>query len=329
MLLCGGSAAFIAILRQYLPAYFGESLIAITLGLLVGNLVRIPAGVRVGIVWMSRTGLRLAIVLMGARLLFVDVLRGGGIAFALVLVTMSAAGLTVAFLARRAHVPPRLATLLAVGTAVCGNSAIVATAPVIDADEREIAFAVGAITLFGTFAVFIFPLMGHALHLPFWLYGVWTGAAVNDTSQVVAAGLAYGDSALAVATVVKLARNTLMMPILLAIGIYVGHRGGRAHWRGAIRKSVPLFVLGFLGVALLNSLGILPPAVGHAFTFGSRFLMVAALTAIGVSIRIGDLREVGLRPFLVVLGASIVLTLATLVAISMTRGIWESTFHAF
>jgi len=270
--------------RPMLPRSFGEALFAVLGGLLVGNLVRLPAATRPGLHRVSRSGLRLGIVLMGARLAFGDIVRGGAAALLLLLCTMTVAAVVVAMLGRWMAVPRRLTALLAVGTAVCGNSAIMATAPLIEADEREVAFAVWTITIFGTLAVFTFPLLGHALGLPPWHYGVWAGAAINDTSQVLAAGLACGESAAAVATVVKLTRNTLMAPILLGVGMGTASRRRGAPWRTAVRKSIPLFVGGFLAVALLNTLGVIPGGMRPALLSGSRVLIVTALAGIGLSL---------------------------------------------
>jgi uncharacterized integral membrane protein (TIGR00698 family) len=327
--LCAALTGAIIWARPLLPEVFGEALLAVSVGLVVGNLVAPPAATKPGLRWMSRTGLRLAIVLMGARLAFADIVQGGVAALLLLLCTMTVAALVVVGLGRWMAVPRRLTTLLAVGTAVCGNSAIIATAPLIEAEEREVAFAVGTITLFGTLAVFAFPFLGHALGLPQWHYGVWAGAAINDTAQVLAAGLAYGDSAAAVATVVKLTRNALMAPILVGVGVGMARHRPGVSWQAAVGKSIPLFVVGFLAVALLNTLGVLPATLRSALIQASRLLILAALAGIGLSLRLLELRVVGWRPFLVGLGASVGLAAATLLLTSATQGIWQRVFGAF
>ena len=130
---------------------------------------------------------------------------------------MAASFAIVLLVARLVRVDDRLAVLIAVGSAVCGNTAIIATAPVIGARAREVAYAVATITLFGTLAVFLYPTIGHALGLSQPSAGLWTGVAVHDTSQVIATGAAFGSEALDVATVVKLIRNALMAPLLFLI----------------------------------------------------------------------------------------------------------------
>ena len=118
----------------------------------------------------------------------------------------------------------RLATLIGVGTAICGNTAIIATAPVIKAEDRDVSFAVATITLFGTAAVIVFPLLGHALGMSDVLFGHWAGAAVNDTSQVTATGFSYSVEAGETATIVKLTRNTLMVPVIFFAGTWIATR---------------------------------------------------------------------------------------------------------
>lgn len=327
--LCGALTGAILGARPLLPAYLSEALLALAGGLVVGNLGGAPAATTPGLRWLSRTGLRLGIALMGARLAFGEILQGGGAALLLLLGTMTLAALGVIALARWLAVPRRLTTLLAVGTAVCGNSAIIATAPLLEADEREVAFAVWTITLFGTLAVFAFPFLGHALHLPEWHYGVWAGAAVQDTAQVLAAGLAFGESAAAVATVVKLTRNTLLAPILIGLSVRLARHRRTGDWRAAVRQGLPHFVVGFLAIALLNTFGVLPTSLRGTLLAGSRGLTLAALAAIGLSLRVADLRMTGWRPFLVGLGGSVGLAAAALLATSATREIWQDVFGSF
>src|SRR5262249_52552891 len=131
---------------------------------------------------------------------------------------------------------PRLALVIGVGTAICGNSAIIATAPVVEADERDVGFAVATITLFGTLAVFLYPLIGHAVGLSDVSFGVWSGVAVNDTSQAIASSAAYSVVARDIATVVKLVRNTLMAPMILVIAWWWSRRTIKLT-DGAVRRS--------------------------------------------------------------------------------------------
>ena len=172
---------------------------------------------------------------------------------------MTVALLFALLVGRRLNLPPRLALLIGVGTAVCGNSAIVATAPVIKADEREVGFAVGTITFTGTLALFLYPVIGHLLQMTDVAFGVWSGVAVNDTSQVVATSAAYSLVARDVATVVKLVRNALMAPLIMLIAWWWSRNAGEGAASGqSWLKALPPFVLMFLGLALLRSVGLIP-----------------------------------------------------------------------
>src|SRR5688500_14725873 len=259
LLLAIAVAVAARLLSGALPSVVSEILVAVLLGIVVANALPLPAAVTPGVRFAVQRVLRLGIVLLGARLSLDAVLAIGVSTLGLVLAAMALA-FGVALLAGRAFgVPPRLRLLIGVGTAVCGNSAIVATAPVIKAEEREVSFAVATITLFGTLAVFAFPFVGHWLDLPDAVYGVWAGIAVNDTSQVVAAGSAYSEEARDVATVVRLVRNALMAPLIVGIAWWWQRQEtvSDATVRRGIAGAVPMFVLGFLAFAALRTFGFI------------------------------------------------------------------------
>jgi uncharacterized integral membrane protein (TIGR00698 family) len=211
--------------------------------------------------------------------------------------------------------------LIGVGTAVCGNSAIIATAPVVKADERDVSFAVATITIFGTLAVFLYPLFGTLLHLSNAAFGVWTGVAVNDTSQVVAASAAYSPESRDIATVVKLVRNTLMAPLILLIALWWSRvdasaaTGERA--RAGALKAFPLFVLGFLAMAVLRTTGVFDAASARLLDEVAKVCILLALSAVGLSTRLGLLRAVGPAPFLLGLGAGALLAALSLAGIAV------------
>src|SRR5688572_28777180 len=301
-------------------AAVGEVILAVLLGLLIGNTVGLPTYFAPGIRFSFQTVLRLAIVLLGAAFSVQQVAAIGGKAVLMIVVLMAVALLAAHALGRLAGVPPRLATLIGVGTAVCGNSAIVATAPVIGAHDDEVSFAVATNTLFGTLAVFLYPILGHAMHLNDPAFGSWAGSAVNDTSQVVAAGFAYSEGAGRIATAVKLTRNALMGVVIVLMGVL--YRRARAKEQGdapagtsgaprstlrlRVQQSVPLFVLGFLAMAVLQSAGVireLSTRVGRDLTldaqFWARVLILVALAGVGLSTKIAAMRRAGLKPFYV------------------------------
>lgn len=302
---------------QLVPPAISEVLIAVLLGIVVANAGILPRATGPGLRFTVQRVLRLGIILLGARLSLGDVAQIGAGALGLVLLTMTAAFTFTLIASRLASLPPRLALLIGVGTAVCGNSAIVATAPVIDAEEREVSFAVATITLFGTLAVFAYPLIGHALGLASQVFGVWTGVAVNDTSQVVAASAAYSSEARDIATVVKLVRNTLMAPLIVLIAWWWGRRATVAEdeVRSGAFRAFPLFVLGFLFMALLRTVGVIDRSLAAPIDQVATACILVALSAVGLSTRVAQLRTIGPRPFYVGFGTAVLIAVLSLTAI--------------
>jgi uncharacterized integral membrane protein (TIGR00698 family) len=316
----------------FLPSIVAEVYVALLLGIVVASI----AGPRLrhltpGLAFSSQRVLRLGIVLLGARLSLAEIARIGLPATGLIVVTMAASFAIVLLVARLVRVDDRLAVLIAVGSAVCGNTAIVATAPVIGARAREVAYAVATITLFGTLAVFLYPSIGRALDLSPASSGLWAGVAVHDTSQVIATGAAFGPEALDVATVVKLIRNALMAPLLFLIAaVWAGRAEDAAASDGTspssgrrpvvasrrgIRRAVPLFVLGFLALATLRTVGLIDAQEAAGLDTVARSLILVALAAVGMSIHVGELRETSWRPLAVGFAVALIVGLGSLVAI--------------
>jgi uncharacterized integral membrane protein (TIGR00698 family) len=276
--------------------------IAIVLGILIRNLIGLPAACKAGATFAVKRLLRIGIALMGAQLGLAQVLRTGGRSVLIVAICIVLAILVVRGISMRMGMSDRLGTLIGVGTSICGVSAIVATAPAIEAREEETSLAVATITVFGLLAVLLYPFLGHLLGLSDVFFGTWAGTAVNDTSQVVATGLIYSQRAGEVATVVKLTRNLFMAPVIVLLSsVYLARareQGAAAGRRGmSWRNAVPGFVLGFVGLAVLNSLGVLPPAILDLLKTASGFLIVVALAGVGLETNLAALRAIGLRPF--------------------------------
>ena len=300
-----------------------EVTLAILLALVVGRWQGVRStAFAPGLTLAAERFLRAGIILLGAKL-SIDQLLGIGLPAVVVVVTTMAAALAIVLgLSRAAGVDGRLGLLLAVGAAVCGNTAIIAASPVIGARPRDTAYAVSTITLFGTIAVFAYPLIGHAGHLGDAVFGLWSGIAINDTSQVVAASSAYSSGAFEVATVVKLIRNALMAPLLLGIAWAWARRlataGGTADagdTRAGVRRALPLFVLGFLVLSAIRSVGLIDATLATSFEAVARTLILVALAAVGLNVRLEELGEVGWRPLVVGLGAALAVGAVTLLAI--------------
>ncbi|MFN7964858.1 MAG: putative sulfate exporter family transporter [Acidobacteriota bacterium] len=311
-----------ALLPGDLGRALGAVLVAVALGLLLSNLIALPARFGPGIRFCYETLLRTAIVLLGAGLSFQSAAKIGGRSLLTIMLLMTLALIVAHLLGRIVGVPPKLATLIGVGTSVCGNTAISAVSPVIGASDEETAFAITTNTLFGMLAVFAYPLIGHWLAMSDLTFGMWCGTAVNDTSQVVATSAAFSAAATQTATVIKLTRNALMGPLIVIIGFWAARRRSGAAQRSIgerLKQSVPPFVLGFLAMAALNSLGLFASLsaalgfdTGNALKECASFLIVLALAGVGLGTRFSAMKRIGFAPLWVGLATALTVSLTSL-----------------
>lgn len=303
-------------------------LVAILLGIAIRNTLPLPDGVKAGVRFSVSKLLRLGIICVGVKLSIVDVLKLGAWGIPIVVTAIASGLLFVTWFNRLLKLPDRLGTLIAVGTGICGVTAIVSTAPAIDADEREVAYAVANVTLFGMLGMLIYPYVAHVLRLTSEQAGLFLGTAVHDTSQVVGAALAYkevyrDEIAFQAATVTKLTRNlflALVVPLMTFLYLRRQKTGGEASGREGskirIAKLFPLFVLGFVAMAVLRSIGDAMLPGGAAFglwdvaawrrvtteigeVWGSRYLLGTAMASVGLGTSFSVFRGVGLKPFAV------------------------------
>lgn len=312
-------------------------MLAIILGIVLGNVGLRLQSLQTGIKWVARKALPLGIILLGARLNFLDVLRVGFGGMLMTLVEMGLALVVMIFLARRLGLTSKLATLIGVGTAICGGTAIVATAPVIDADENDVVFSVATVTLLGLVAMALLPLIAGSLGMSQQAFGIWAGLSIHQTPQVIASGFAYGAQAGEVATVVKLARVCLLAPVVFLVGYwYARSQRSATQQKIRYRNLFPLFVFGFLAMALARSLGLLPVMsfqLAESSLLGARdwhvnvpfaaqkvseICIVASMAAVGLETRFKALQRTGLKPFMAGLIASVVICVAVLMLIRLT-----------
>ena len=313
--------------------------VAIVLGLLLRNLLTLPASLGPGLKFATTTILRVGIVLVGIRLSLADVWTLGVAGIPVVVAAIATGLVFVTWFNRWMGLPPRLGTLVAAGTSICGVTAIVSTAPAIDADEREVAYAVANVVAFGLFGMLAYPYLAHALLPNSASIGLFLGTAVHDTSQVVGAALTYqqiyaDDVVLRAATVTKLTRNIFLaavIPVLTWLHAReraAGGGGGAAPapgggGAGAWTRYVPGFVLGFLGMAVVRTLGdwtlgsggaafgLLDDAAWRALTrsvgdfWASQVFLGTAMAAVGLSTGFSVFRGVGLKPFAVGLAGAL------------------------
>ena len=289
----------------------GAPVFGILFGMLVALFVNSPA-LREGTRFASKRLLQLSVVLLGFEMNMRNVLAVGSESLVVMAFTLTAAFLSAWAMQRVLRLDSVTATLIGVGTAICGGSAIAATAPVISAKEEDIAHSISTIFLFNIAAVFIFPALGHLMNMGDQGFGIWAGTAVNDTSSVLAAGYAYSDAAGKLATIVKLTRTLMIVPITFVLALYTARAGeGSSHF--SFSKAFPWFVLGFVAASLLHTSGIVNPEISHSLTVSGKFLIVAAMAAIGLNTHIGKLLANGLKPILMGLVCWISLAATSLV----------------
>ena len=253
-----------------------------------------------GITFCSKKILQYSIIFIGFGMNIRTVLATGGQSLAVMLCTIAASLLTAFLMGRVLKVPGNTATLIGVGTSICGGSAIAATAPVIEADDREVAYSISTIFLFNILAVFIFPALGRVFHMTDTGFGIWAGTAINDTTSVVAAGFTFSDAAGELATIVKLTRTLMIIPITLALTVHCTwkrkQQGTAAASNYSIVKIFPWFVLGFLLTAILNSTGWIPSAASSWLNELGKFGIMVAMAGIGLNTNLKSLVKNGVRP---------------------------------
>lgn len=309
ILACVAVALVATALGSVLPVV-GAPVLAIVIGAIVATIRPVPAAARGGVIFCSKTLLQWSIVLLGTGLSVAQIARSGGRSLPVMLGTFVVV-LGVAYVVGRALGLDRdLRRLLAVGTAICGGSAIAAISSVIEAEQADIAYALGTIFLFNVVAVIVFPLLGHAMHLSQHAFGLWAGTAINDTSSVVAAGISYGRAAGTMGVIVKLTRTLLIVPLVL---YYAWRRASilRAEGRSVPWRTIlPWFVLWFVAAAALNSLGFLPAAAQPMLHELALFSIVVALAGVGLGTDVARIRSAGLRPLALggILWAAIAIT---------------------
>ncbi|MFC4948456.1 YeiH family protein [Pseudonocardia sp. GCM10023141] len=298
----------------------GGPVFGIVLGVLVATVLRPGDRLRPGLAFAARPVLQGSIVLLGATLSLQQVAQVGRSSLPVMLGTLAVALLGACGLGRLLGVRGDTQLLIGVGTGICGASAIAATQAVIRAKDSQVAYAIGTIFTFNIVAVLAFPQIGHLLHLTPHAFGLWAGTAINDTSSVVAAAYAYGGDAGSYAVVVKLTRSLMIIPIVTALTLWAARRepsGGQGSQGFSLRalpwrKLVPVFLVGFVAAAALNSAGVVPSSWHSALTVTGTFLITTALAGIGLSLRLGDLRRAGIRPLLLGAGLWVLVAAASL-----------------
>lgn len=317
---------FVATLATFLGKTFqiiGGPVFGILLGLLVAFIPRSDQ-FNAGITFTSKKILQFSIVLLGFSMNLFQIFAVGSQSLIIIIGTISTA-LIVAFLVSKwLKMPTNLAILIGVGSSICGGSAIAATAPVIDAEDDEIAKAISVIFSFNILAAFLFPFFGQLLGMNDTGFGMWAGTAINDTSSVVAAGQTWAithgnDTALEYATIVKLTRTLAIIPITLFLAFYRSKKQTTTSFN--LKKTFPWFVIFFLLAAIVNTLFPINPQVTAFLVKASKFFITMAMTAIGLNTNIVSLVKGGGKSLLLGMSCWISIMAVSLI-LQKLLGIW-------
>ena len=287
---------------------------SILLGLLIANTVGVPAIFRPGVATYD-LWLKAGIILLGSRFLLRDIVRLGGISLALVAIEILLALILMHALGRLFKLGPKLTTLLAVGSSICGVSAIIATQGAIDADEEDSSYAIAAILALGAISLFSFPLIGHWLHLSDHAYGLWAGLAVDNTAEATAAGALYSPEAGKMAVLAKTTRNAMIGFVVLGYAVYWASRGeGKEVGNKAafLWRKFPKFVLGFLLVSLIGSTGLLNKNQLADLAILARWAFMLTFAGVGLRTNLRELTKQGWKPLVVGTIGEVIIALLTL-----------------
>ena len=325
LLLCLGIAALAVLGGSFVPLA-GAPLIAIAIGVLIANAMpAIPRQSSLGIPNIGKLCLKAGIVLLGGSLDLGQIVHTGLGSLPLLAVTMASGLLCALWLGRSMGIDWRMRCLIGIGTTVCGGSAIAALAPVIRAKSEDIAYSVTVVFFFNMVAVFTFPALGHLLGLSDNGFGIWAGTAVNDTSAVVAAGFAFSQAAGTTATIVKLTRTTLIIPLVLGFGLalpflFKQEASASQSLARRVYAAVPAFIILFVVAAAANTAGLIG---SHAVQvqMAGRMVMVVALAAVGLQGHWRAFVGAGSRPLVLGLATWFVVAMSSLAVQSWMRAL--------
>jgi uncharacterized integral membrane protein (TIGR00698 family) len=333
-----GLAIFVSVAAGYIAEWFGVSvlgftkspvsaiMVAIMLGMLVANTIKLPEPVQPGLKFCTSAILRVGIMLLGIRLSLASAGQFTLVALPFVAAAIAIGLFTVGLLGRSMGLSRQLSGLIAVGTSICGCTAIVATAPLIKANESEVSYAIACITIFGLAAMFVYPLLAHQVFASQpELAGLFLGTSIHETAQVAGAGMMYeaqygAPTALDIATVTKLVRNLCMIAVIPLVGILYGaDRAKDSSTKINYLSMIPWFIVGFALMSALRTIGdigerpfgILDLAewrevVGIIRDTAERCLLVA-MAAVGLTSMFAGIMKIGMRPFALGLFAAVLI----------------------
>ncbi|MFZ5739407.1 MAG: YeiH family protein [Pseudomonadota bacterium] len=294
-------------------------LLAILIGIVAHNSVGTPSWAVPGVKFSLRRVLRFAIILLGLQLTTAQLIEVGGEGLAIIAATLLATFSFTVWFGRLLGVDRKLAELIAAGTSICGASAIIATNTVTRADDEDVAYGVACVTVFGSLAMVIYPLLQGVLGLDAHGFGLWTGASIQEIAQVVAASFQGGQSAGEFGTIAKLSRVMMLAPLVIGLGM-MARRRARHQPAGdhSVTPPMPWFVLGFVAMIGVNQVVDIPHEARGWIVAVTAFLLSMALAAMGLETDLRKLAARGLRPALLGLTAALFIASFSLALIKLT-----------
>jgi uncharacterized integral membrane protein (TIGR00698 family) len=291
-------------------AIFSPMILSIVLGIALHNSAGTPKAAKAGVVFSLRRILRFAIILLGLQLTVAQVVEVGERGILIIAGTLVCTFLFTVWLGRMIGVNRKLAELIAAGMSICGASAVIATNTVTDAHDEDVAYAVACVTVFGSIAMFVYPLLPGLLHLDAHAYGLWAGASIHEIAQVIAAAYQDGQAAGSAAAIAKLSRVAMLAPVVIVLGILAARRSKNGNGsRSTGKVPMPWFVLGFIALVAVNSVITFPVGTKTIIIPVTTFLLSMALAAMGLETDVVKLKAKGIRPL--ILGFAAFLFVAT------------------
>lgn len=281
-------------------AIISPIMLAMLIGIAYRFFARQPAWAVSGVLFSQRRLLRIAIVLLGLQLTVTQIIELGAIALIILTTTLIFTFIFTVQVGRFLDVDPKLAQLIASGTAICGASAVFAANEVVKGTEEDVTYAVACVTVFGTIAMLLYPLLPALLNLGPAEFGLWTGSSIHEIAQVVAASFQNGQIAGEFATIAKLSRVIMLAPLVIALDLLTrrAQNNGQASDKSARRPFIPWFVVGFIVAVSVSSIVTIPVELKSHLMLMTTLLLAMALAAMGLQTDLANLRRKGFRPAL-------------------------------
>jgi len=273
-------------------------MMAVFLGLLFRRAFRIRRSFRKGITFALQRLLKIAVVLLGLQLNFTQIFDVGWNGFLAITFILTSTFFFSLWVGRQLGLDQRLTRLIAIGTSICGASAIIGANSVIKGKEEHVAYSITVVTLFGFLSMLLFPLIGELFQLAPKTFGFWAGTSIHETAQVIGAAFQGGQESGEVGTVAKLSRVLFLAPAIIILGCIPGERSLEGGDAKLSKRSIPVpwFVIGFIGMVTINSFLPLTPELLAQVKYGNKFLLTVTLAALGLQMSFSKIKKVGLRP---------------------------------